>query len=606
MFGYAGHILNVDLTSGKTSKSDLGTLGLSYLGGSGLGTRLLYDNFTPGANPLSPQNVLVMSPGFLTGLLVPTASKTLFCGKSPLTNTFCESSIGGPIGVELRHSGYDALVITGKAEDPTSLIIKDDNIDLVQSDNLWGKNTREASDALKKEHDVTVATIGMGGEKLVRFAGIDCEERQAGRGGLGAVMGSKNLKAIGIRGTGNIDVKEPKKLLETCLEWVKVMVDSAGFQEDTKYGTGEFLNWINEERGAFPTRNWQLSFFENRKHIDPYYWAPKYSKKNKACYSCVKPCGKLFTIAEGKYAGTVLDGVEYETLYSLGSNLENPDIEVLAKCNELCDLYGIDTISTGGVIGFAFELFERGLLTKEDTGGIELAFGKPDILPSLVEKIGRRKGIGDLMAEGVRNVAAKVGKGAENYAVHVKGMEPPAYDVRGIKGLGLGFMTSPRGACHLRSCAYALELTGKFWKFKDVDRFSSEGKGQEIKDMEDLMTAYDCLGVCKFSRGYFLANGFEKIFECIDGRTMDENEVLRIGERVNNLKHMFNLREGVKKADFLLPPRLTGEPVKEGPSEGNVITDEEMHKMLIEYFMARGWDPDGNITKHKLNELGLQ
>jgi aldehyde:ferredoxin oxidoreductase len=605
VFGYAGSILSVDLTSGKVMKSELGTLGLSYLGGSGLGAKLLYDNFKPGSDALSPKNVIVMAPGFLTGLPVPTASKTLFCAKSPLTNTFCESSMGGPIGAELRHSGYDALIITGKAEGPTTLIIKDDKVDLVQADALWGKNTRETSAALNKEHGATFATIGTGGEKLVKFAGIDCEERQAGRGGLGAVMGSKNLKAIGVGGTGDINVKEPKKLLDTSLDWVNKMVDSAGFQEDTKYGTGEFLNWINEERGAFPTRNWQLSFFENRKHIDPYYWAPKYAKKNKACYSCVKPCGKLFTITEGKYAGTVLDGVEYETLFSLGGNLENPDIEVLAKCNELCDMFGIDTISTGGVIGFAIELFERGLLTKEDTGGLELAFGKPEILPSLIEMIGNREGIGDMMAEGVRSMAAKVGKDAAKYAVHVKGLEPPAYDARGIKGMGLAFMTSPRGACHLRSCAYALELTGKFWKFKDVDRFSSEDKGREIKEMEDLMTVYDSLGICKFSRGYFLANGFEKMFEFIDGRKMGEEDILKIGERVNNLKHMFNLREGIGKADFLLPPRLTNEPVTDGPSKGSVITDEEMHKMLIEYFMARGWDADGNITKHKLNELGL-
>jgi len=605
MYGYSGKIIKVDLTTGKHSTSDLGDMGIKYLGGIGFCARLLYDNLAPGTEPLAPANVLVISPGFLTGLFVPTGSKTIFASKSPLTNTFCGSSMGGSIGAELRHAGYDALIITGKAEKPSCLFIMDEEVSVVESEELWGKTPREVNETLLGEKNVIAASIGVGGEKLVRFAGIDCEERQAGRGGLGAVMGSKNLKSIGIRGTKDIKVRKSEELLEISKKWYDTMLDSAGFQEDTKYGTGEFLNWINEERGVFPTRNWQLSVFEKREKIDPYYWNKIYYKKNKACYSCVKPCGRVFSIEKGKYAGTILDGVEYETLYSLGSAIENPDIEVLAKGNELCDLYGIDTISAGVVIGFAMELYERGILTEKDADGLEMRFGNSEILPTVIEKMATRDGIGDLMAEGVRIFAQRIGKDAENYAIHVKGMEPPAYDVRGIKGLGLGFMTSPRGACHLRTCAYALELTGKFWKFKDVDRFSPASKGQEIKDMEDLMTAYDSLGVCKFSRGYFLADGFKDIFECIDGRKLGEAELLKIGERINNLKHLFNIREGITKNDFLLPVRLTSEPIKEGPSKGQYITEEEMRSMLIDYFRARGWDVNGNVPKHKLKELDL-
>lgn len=606
MYGYSGKILSVDLATGKSASSDLGALGLMYLGGSGICTKLLYDNFVPGTDPFSPSNVITIAPGFLTGLFVPTGSKTVFASKSPLTNAFCESVMGGPLGAELRHAGYDALMITGKAEKPSALIIKDDVVNLISAEGLWGKFTRESNEALDKEQDVVAASIGPAGEKLVRFATIDCQDRQAGRGGLGAVMGSKNLKAIGVRGSKDIDIRKPDELLEACRKWTDVMAESAAFQEDTKYGTGEFLNWINEERGAFPTKNWQLSIFENRKEIDPYSWAPKYAKKNKACYSCVKPCGQLFSITEGKYAGTLLDGVEYETLYSLGGLVENPDIEVLAKSNELCDLYGIDTISAGGVIAFGMELYERKLLSSDEADGLELKFGNSEILPMLIKKIAMREGLGDMMAEGVRLFAKRVGKGVEDYAVHVKGMEPPGYDVRGIKGLGLGFMTSPRGACHLRSCAYALELTGKFWKYKDVDRFSSEGKGQEIKDMEDLMTAYDCLGVCKFSRGFFLANGFEEIMEYIDGRKLNEESLLKIGERVNNLKHMFNLREGITKADLLLPVRLTQDPITDGPSKGQFISEKEMLYMLLDYFKARGWDANGDIPIPKLKELDLE
>jgi aldehyde:ferredoxin oxidoreductase len=605
MYGYAGKILEFDLTNGGASTSELSTLGLKYLGGSGFCARLLYDRIKPGEDAYSQSNVLVLAPGLLTGMFTPTGSKTVFASKSPLTNSFCESSMGGPIGAELKHAGYDALVITGKAEKPSCLLIKDDEVETIPAGDLWGKSTRESNRTLAREQDVIAASIGVAGEKLVRFAGIDCEERQAGRGGLGAVMGSKNLKAIGVRGSKDISVRKPRELLELSKNWYDKMVESAAFQEDTKYGTGEFMDWINKERGVFPTNNWQLSIFENRKNIDPYQWVSIYSKKNKACYSCVKPCGRLFTIDEGKFKGTAFDGIEYETLYSLGSVVGNPDVEVLAKGNEMCDLFGMDTISTGGVIGFAMELYERGLLTKAETDGLDLRFGNSEILPTLIEKIALRDGLGDMMADGVRILAQKVGQGAENYAMHVKGMEPPAYDVRGIKGLALGFMTSPRGACHLRSCAYALELTGKFWRFTNVDRFSTKAKGQEIKDLEDLMTVYDSLGICKFSRGFFLASGFEEIMDCVDGRRLDEDALLKIGERINNLKHLFNIREGVTMENFLLPPRLTSEPIADGPAKGHYVSDEEMKSMLVDYFRARDWDVDGAIPKTKLVELEL-
>ncbi len=608
MDGYGGKILRINVSTGETNVEKVTEEMIKkYLGGDGFAVKLLYETVPKGTEPYAPENAVIITPGVLTGAPLPTSGKVLFCTKSPLTATISESVMGGSIGAELKYAGYDAVVITGKAEKPSYLFINDDDVKVVTCEELWRKNTREADEILKKKlgADVKVASIGVAGENLVRYAGIDSEERQSGRGGLGAVLGSKRIKAIAVRGTKGLDIHDPVKAMDLVKKWQKVMVTSGAFKDDTKYGTGEFLEWMNAERGAFPTRNFQEGVFNEREKINPYYWAPKYSKKNKGCYTCIKPCGKLFTIKEGPYAGTKVDGIEYETLYSLGSACGNADIEAVARANELCDLYGLDTISTGVTIGFVMELYERGILNEVEIG-FKLPFGKSEAVPQLVEMIAHRRRIGDLMAEGVKRMAEKIGKGAERYAVHVKGMEPPAYDVRGIKGMALAFMTSPRGACHLKSGAYALELTGKFWKFSGVDRFSAENKGYEIKEMEDFMTVYDSLGVCKFSRGFFLIQEFPEILETMTGVKFTEGELLEIGERANNIKRLFNAREGITRKDCLLPPRITEDPIPEGVSKGSYVTVEEMNAMLDDYFRARGWNNEGIPTKEKLEDLEIE
>ncbi len=610
MHGYGGRIIYVNLTTKEIIREDIPENQFhKFLGGVGFIAKILYEELEPNIGAFDPRNVLIMGSGVFTGTIVPTAGKTIFGGKSPLTGGWGESVMGGSIGAELKHAGYDALVITGKTEKPSYIFINNDDLEFRSANDYWGKTTRETSMGIKKELGdprVKVASIGIGGEKLVRYACIDCEDRQAGRSGLGAVMGSKNLKAIALRGNKSITIFDSEKLMGLSKDWYAKMVSSVSYENFTKYGTGEFLDWMNQERGTFPTRNWQESVFEEREHIDPYHWAPKYGKKNKACYACVKPCGRYFHIKEGRYAGTELDGVEYETLYSLGSQCGNSDIEALAKANELCDLLGIDTISAGVAIGFAMELYERGIITDEDTEGLELKFGNNDIVPVMVEKIAKREGVGDILAEGVKRAAEDIGKGAEYYAIHVKGQEPPAYDVRGLKGLGLGFMTSPRGACHLRSGAYAVELKGKFWKFEGVDRFSAKGKGEIVKSMEDLMTVYDCLGVCKFSRTFFNPQDFCELLEAVTGWRLTEADLLKIGERINNLKRMFNIGEGILIDDFRLPERLINEPIPEGVSKGAVISEREMNDMVYDYLVARGWDLDGVPSWEKLVELELE
>ncbi|RLF39731.1 MAG: aldehyde:ferredoxin oxidoreductase [Thermoplasmata archaeon] len=602
-----GKALFVDLSNKKTKEEKVEReIYRKFLAGDGLGAYYMNKLLDGKEDPFGPSNVLIVAPGLLVGSSIPTCGKTVFFAKSPLTEGWGEGVFGGSFGLALKQAGYDALIIRGKSREPSYLLIDDGSPEIKSAEHLWSKSTRETADILKKEEgkDFSIACIGLGGENLVRYAIIDCDDRQAGRGGLGAVMGSKKLKAIAVRGTKDIEVADPEKVLRLTMEWYKKLVESQAYRDDTLYGTGEFLEWMNRERGTFPTRNWREGVFKERKEIDPYYWVPRYSIKNLACIQCVKPCGKAFVIKEGKYRDTKLDGVEYETLFALGGNCGNPSIEAVAKANELCDLYGLDTISTGGCIGFAMDLYENGILTKKDTGGIELKFGNSEAVVKLVEMIAKREGIGDILAEGVKRAAKIIGKGAERYAVHVRGMEPPAYDVRGIKGMALAFMTSPRGACHLRSGAYALELTGKFWKYEGVDRLSSKNKGKEIADMENFMAVYDCLGACKFSRSLFLLDGFSDILEAVIGERYTEDDLLKIGERICNLKHLFNLKCGWKKEDVKLPPKMRI-PIPEGASKGSFVSEKEEKEMLLDYFKARGWEEDGKIPREKLEELGI-
>lgn len=608
MKGYMGKILKIDLTTGKSSTRTFDEKHVrKYLGGQGFAVEMVYHGVPKGADPLGPQNVLAMAGGLFDGFPIGTGGKVAWAAKSPATGTLAESIMGGSVGPELRHAGYDALEIVGKADKPSYIYIVDDKVEINEAEDLWGKDTRVVPETLKKRHgwDVKVACIGVAGEKLSGIACIDCDDRQAGRAGLGAVMGSKNLKAIVIRGTKDLVPAEPLKLLEIALRYQKIYEAAPSFIEDTKYGTGEFLGWVNKEKGVFPTRNWQEGYFKEREKIDPYWWAPKYVTKNKACFACTKPCGKLFEIKSGKFAGVAIDGIEYETLYSLGGACGNADVESVARANELCDLLGMDTISAGVTVGFAMELMQRGIITEKDVGFKLTWDNASDAVPQMIEMMGNRKGFGDLLADGVKVAAKKIGKGAEKYAIHTKGMEPPAYDVRGMKGHGLAYMTSTRGACHLRAGFYAPELVGKFWKWEGIDRFSPVNKGFMVSQTENFMCVYDSVGLCKFSRGFFLIAKLPEVIEAIVGMKFTEDELLKIGERIHNMKGDFNAREGITRKDWLLPPRILEDPIPDGPSKGSKISVEEMNMMLDDYMKARGWTKEGAPTPEKLRELDI-
>jgi len=569
------------------------------LGGCALGAALMYSLAPAVKDPFGEENIIVMAPGALTGTPVPTASKTAFFTISPLSGGWLESVCGGSIGADLRSCGFEALVIRGKSDTPCIVRIRDQKFSLEDAE--WGKDTYYTAEKLAAG-GYSTACIGEAGEKLVRFAGVECDGRQAGRGGLGAVFGSKKLKGIAIRGTGDIEPDKPEVLEQLVKKWYDTMLQHPSYKEDTGYGSGEFLEWVNSQRGTFPTKNWQLSVFENRKQIDPYYWAPKYSVKNNGCLSCVKPCGKMFVVKEGKYAGTRVDGPEYETLYSLGGNVFNGNIEALAKANELCDRYGLDTISTGCTVAFAMELYERGIITREDLG-YELKFGDEDALLTTIEHIGRREGFGDVLADGSAKASQRIGRGAERYAIHVKGMEPPAYDARGLKGMALAYATSPRGACHLRAGVYGIELTGKWWKFSGIDRYSTDRKGEMVATMEDLMSLYDTLGICKFSRHVYLAEGLPELVEAVTGIKYGVDDLFAIGARANWMKKMINIRQGLSRKDDSLPPRILTDPIPDGPSKGAVVSEKDLEIMLDDYYRARGWDREGNPSDEQIKKI---
>lgn len=588
-----------------------------YSLGLGIATYLLYNETYEGVEPLGKDNPVIISPGLFVGTGVPTASKTIMTFKSPLTGGFGRAVVGAHLGASLRKSGYDAIVVTGKSDNQVIVKIEDDKVEIIETNDYWNVDAIETQELLREKYGKKYRTcaIGRSGENLSKIAGVDFEGRQAARGGGGAVFGSKNLKAIVVKGSKDIQVHDAEELKELRKKWVAILKDHPATIDDRDYGSGEWWEWHNKERGTCPARNFQWGYFhsvyDNLKEgekcqLDPYYWSKKYTEKLQPCPACTKPCGRIVALNEGKYAGTKVDGVEYELLFSLGSALQINDFEAVAKLNDICDREGFDGISAGVTVAWGMEAFEKGLLDKNKMEGIDLSFGNADAAIQVIEKMAQRDGyIGELLADGTKAAAEKLGKESDKFAIHVKGLEFPAYDVRGIKGLGLAFAVSTRGACHLSSAAQAWELTGSHWKFDGIDRLSSDWKGYEIKTAEDLTTLYDMFGICKFSRAMYLLEGFSEIYSAITGQKITDGQLMLMGERVYNLQKTFNTREGLTRKDDHLPYRITHEEIPKGASKGAVIKESELNKMLDDYYMARGWSRNGVQTNAKLASLDL-
>jgi aldehyde:ferredoxin oxidoreductase len=599
--GYIGKILDVDLTSGTWSETELDrTLARDYMGGKGFGARILYDQLPPHCDPLSPENILVFATGPLTGTLAPSSGRFEVCTKSPATGLWLDANCGGFFGPELKFAGYDMVIIRGKATSAAMLVIDDNKLELKPAGDLWGTDTitthRQIKDSLGKEF--RVACIGEAGEKGVVFAAIISEYRALGRGGAGAVMGSKNLKAIAVRGTKSICLHAPDHFMVTCREAFNELAnspDTGGGRQ--KFGTNIILS-LMDETGIHPVRNFQKGKFEgaalvNEETIEKYY------VRNKACFGCPIYCSKIAEVKKGKYKGSFTEGPEYENVWAFGANCDNADVGAIIQAEYLCDYYGLDGITTGNVIGFLMECLEKGILKETDIG-FPLKFGNDESIINAVHLIGRRKGAGKLWGEGVRNLGEQI-KGAQHFAMHVKGLELPAYDPRASSGMALAYATSDRGGCHLRSWPIGDELLATEDR---MDLSSTEFKAELVKTQQDLFCMVNCSGMCLFAT---FAVNLKQITPFLHSATGIEafassDEVMKIGERVNNLVRLFNIRHGLTRDLDTLPKRFFSEPLKEGPCRDRVV---QLDQLIDEYYLVRGWDKSGFPEKDKLEELGI-
>jgi len=607
LLGYAGRVLRVDLTTGKTRLEKLDEeTAKKYIGGIGLGMKLWLANSKAGVDAFNPDNPLILAVGPVSGTMFPTAGNGhAFISKSPATKGIGEAVSHGTFGAEIKRAGYDAVILTGKAERPVYLWIDDDSVQLLDAEQIWGKSPSETEDAIKDEigdYYVRVASIGLAGEKLSKIASIINEKtRAAGRTGLGAVMGSKNLKAIAVRGTRDIVVAKPDEFMEMVKEFHERMKGPAA-QKYRTLGSAENV-MIQNALFCMPTRNYNNAHFENAIKVSGETLNERYIAKIIACNSCAMRCEHEAVVHDGPYKGTMAR-MEYDNIWALGPNCGVDRLDVIIKAAELCNYYGLDAQSTGVTVGFAMDCHETGILSHEELGGIDAHFGNAEALIQLIEKIGKREGIGDLLADGVKVAAEKIGKGSDKLAQNIKGLEVTGYDLRCLKTAALGFAVSFRGADHNRSGAYVFDMTGK------VDRLKAEkGRGKLVKDSEDVYALLDSLIVCKNAKGTFYKElaDMAKLYTYVTGYDMAPEELSLAGQRINTLARLINVREGLSRKDDTLPWKVMNQPIPDdGPVKGAVVTQEELDLLLDDYYQSRGWTADGIPTKSQLEKLGME
>jgi len=600
--GYAGKILEIDLAQGKAKQTSLDLdLALKYIGGKGFAARWLLDRMPSESDPFGPDNILIFATGPLTGTLVPGSGRCIASCKSPATGYWLDANCGGSFGPEMKMAGYDAIILRGAASQPVMVVVDNENIEIRDAGELWGRDTFTTHQWIKSHfgEEFRAACIGEAGEKRVRYANIISEARAFGRGGAGAVMGSKNLKAIAIRGHSPITIADPERFMRICREAFNEMAihpDSGGGRQ--KYGTNTILSCMNEA-GVHPVRNFQKGVFQGRSIVNEEA-IQEFYVRNKACYGCPIYCSKISEVKAGKYKGTFVEGPEYENVWSFGAQCENADIPSIIQAEYLCDLYGLDAISTGNVIGFLMECVEKEVLEEPDVG-FPLRFGDDEGIIRAIHLIGRREGSGILWGEGVKRMAKVIGKDSESFAMHVKGLEMPAYDPRGSTGIALAYATSDRGACHLRSWPIGAELLSAEER---IDPFSMEFKAEFVKSQQDLFTVINSSVTCLFSIFSLSLRHIVQFLHSVTGieSFSSAEDVLGIGERTNNLVRLFNLREGLTRKEDSLPNRFLTERLKEGPSRGRVV---DLETMLKEYYFVRGWDEEGRPNSERLKKLKL-
>lgn len=608
------------MADGKIESETLGEeTARKFLGGRGLGAKILFEELKPGIDPLGPDNKLIFAIGPVTGASFAGNSAYVVMAKSPLTGLWGEAHAQGYFGAEMKNSGYDAIVIEGKAEKPVYLLVNNDDVQLKSAEHLWGKMIGEVQETIRKDlvdEKIRVACIGPGGENLVRYACVISDLYcAAGRCGMGAVMGSKKLKAVAIRGTGRITIADEPTLKEIVRSSINKVIDDG--EDLGKYGTDGGLDDLHGS-GRLPTKAFRKCTFSGAGKITGETMADTILVKRGTCPACPIAHYRVVEAKEPYVVDPAYGGPEYETCGALGSLCMNDDLVAISKANELCNKYTIDTISTGVSIAFAMECYEKGLLSKKDTNGIELTWGNKEAILQLIPKIAYREGIGDLLAEGVKRASEKIGGGSEKWALHIKGQELPMHEPRGKKGLGLSYATSNRGACHLRfqhddSFENEDDLEPMIGLTPDIAPrhrlYAGPEKVKLVVIGENLFAAYDSLVVCKFTIypwGGVSIKNLVGIINSVTGWDVTPRELITTGERILNLCRAFNIREGARREDDVLPQRLM-EPLPEGLFKGEAIPKEVLDSMLDYYYDYRGWDKKTGIpTKTKLEELGLK
>lgn len=589
-----------------------------YLGGVGYASKVLYEELGKDVDPLGPDNKLIFATGPLTSYRVPGGGSIEICFKSPLTNAWGEARCGGNFGPDLKKAGYDFVIFEGRSTKPVYLFINDDKIKFKDASHLLGKTVSEKIKIVREElndNDISVMCIGIAGENLVHIASVMFEARAAGRCGAGAVMGSKNLIAVAVKGSTKLEVENPDELKAVLKEVRDVLKESEVAKGFRQFGTiGDMPG--NDAAGDWPTKNWQSNNWGKGEELFDYYSKHNFIR-NKMCYKgCPVACGRLAKVDEGKFKTPQHEGAEYESVSAFTAFVLNEDVDAAIQSTYLCNEFGIDTISAGGIIAFAMECYKNKLISKAEADGLDLSWGNPDVLPILVEKISKREGLGNILANGVLKAAQKIGQGAEKFAIHVKGLEGPAHDPRSGKLLAVTYGTANRGMCHIHPLEGMAYDSGKFnWGMipygvpdpNQLDRWDEKGKGEITKTLQDGLILPDILGVCKFFMYFGLTlEHYAKLLSAFTGWHLDGKDLLKIGERVNNLQRLFNIRGGFSRKDDVIPIRARQRP-QFGAYQGEercIINDYE--GMLVEYYKARGWDKEtGRPDRKKLMGLGL-
>jgi aldehyde:ferredoxin oxidoreductase len=622
--GYAGHYLEVDLTKGVVHKKEMEKeWARLYLGGTGVSSKILWERTTVETDPLSPDNVLIVGTGPLTGAMFSPSGRMMFASRGPLTGVWAESHVGGFMGPEMKYAGFDFVIITGRSKKPVYLFMRDGKADLLDASHLWGQETDKTTMMIREDHkdpSIETAVIGPAGENQVLYGAIIVDfYRAAGRAGLGTVMGSKNLKGIAASGSLGLEAHDMEKYLEANaleMEKLKDPIWKDSLASLRKYGTTDLVAIINEI-GRLPTKNHWTGFYEHAEDIGPEIIAEKYRIAQEACHGCTVGCKYVIRVKGGDYPTDPVGGPEYETLMAFGSNCLNNDVESVFHLGKRCDLLGLDTISCGKTIGFAMELYEKGILTKKDTDGLELTWGNAAAQVELVEKIAKREGIGKILANGTRKAAEQIGGDAWKYAIHVKGLEASGQDPRAHQSIGLTYATNVRGADHLRSISCIEELgypkiaADRFGADKAeaiLEIMSPKHKGEVVWDVEDLYALVDSAVICKYTTMWppvFYFDTFVNVIPSLTGMEEwgDAKYVRTAGQRISHLRRAFNHRVGITRKEETLPPRLLSDPMPTGPSKGGL---PDLDEMLDEYYEFRGCDREtGYPMESKLKELQL-